>query len=160
VTRSSCSTSSLLHHLARHPEHRQLLRDEPGLWDRATEEFLRLDAPTISLSRTVTVDGEIGRCPVARGSHLGICYAAANRDPAEFDEPDTWDPAARRTATSLSARDRTAAWAPALLVEEHRAGELLHGGGRVVVVVGRELLRQPRRDLEEVRRALDGSRRR
>jgi cytochrome P450 len=51
-------------------------------------ELLRLDAPVQATARTATEDQLIGDTKIARGQQVLVVIAAANRDPAAFDEPD------------------------------------------------------------------------
>jgi cytochrome P450 len=77
--------------LARHPDAWRLLRERPELVPNAVDEVLRFHGTTHSVSRVATRDTEIGGCPVAAGSTLLLCLQAADRDPAAFPEPDTFD---------------------------------------------------------------------
>jgi cytochrome P450 len=83
--------SQALVHLARHPEHRQQLRDDPALLERAVEEFLRAFSPTQALARTVTQDTTLAGCPLQPGDRVLLAWASANRDPEAFDDPDSVD---------------------------------------------------------------------
>jgi cytochrome P450 len=51
-------------------------------------ELLRLDSPVQAAVRTATNDTTIGGVVVTAGSTALVVVAAANRDPAVFDEPD------------------------------------------------------------------------
>ncbi|MGH9036798.1 MAG: cytochrome P450, partial [Acidimicrobiia bacterium] len=74
--------------LVRHPGELELLRTDPGLWPTAVEEILRFDAPTKVQVRVVTEEHErVGR-RLQVGDVVYLCLAAANRDPAEFPDPD------------------------------------------------------------------------
>jgi cytochrome P450 len=55
------------------------------------EEVLRLESPTMGMVRHAVADTEIGGVPIPRGASIHLRYAAANRDPAVFDEPATLD---------------------------------------------------------------------
>jgi cytochrome P450 len=68
-----------------------LLRAQPEVIAAAVEELLRLDGPFISIGRTATADADVGGCPVHEGEKVIIYWAAADRDPAEFPDPDTFD---------------------------------------------------------------------
>ncbi|HVW31294.1 MAG TPA: cytochrome P450 [Acidimicrobiia bacterium] len=57
----------------------------------AVEEFLRIDAPVQALGRTLSRDVEMAGCPMRAGERVLLSWAAANRDPAEFPNPDTVD---------------------------------------------------------------------
>ena len=74
--------------LARNPDYRQQLIDDPALIPDATEEFLRVFAPQQALARTVTEDTEIGGVPMKKGEKVMMCWASGNRDEAEFENAD------------------------------------------------------------------------
>ena len=74
-----------------HPEIPALLRAEPERIPDAVEELLRLDGSFICIGRTARVDTELGGRPVKAGERVMIYWASANRDDAEFEQPDTFD---------------------------------------------------------------------
>lgn len=77
--------------LARQPDLFEALRADPALVPTAVEEFLRLDGPVLTATeRFATEDMVIGEVPVRRGDMLLVSLAAANRDPARFEEPDSF----------------------------------------------------------------------
>ena len=95
------------------PDERQRLLDDPALVRTAIDEMLRFDAPVQLGNRMVTEDSEIGGVPVKAGTSINLCIGAANRDPAQFPDPDQFDVGSyRRTGTSrLSpARINASAW--------------------------------------------------
>ena len=51
-------------------------------------ESLRLTTPLQLFARTAVADTTIGQCPVTSGSRVMLNFAAANRDPGEFDRPN------------------------------------------------------------------------
>lgn len=57
--------------------------------ENLTDELLRHDTSVMGLYRRATVDTVIGGVPVPAGATLWVSYAAANRDPAKFDAPET-----------------------------------------------------------------------
>ncbi len=78
---------STLWHLATHPEDRRRLVEDPALIDTAVEEFLRYYAP-VTVGRLAKEDVDLhGRC-VHAGERVVLPFAAANRDPAVFTDPD------------------------------------------------------------------------
>ena len=89
TSRSAISLS--LMHLKRFPGELEKLRANPGLIDAAVEEFLRFDAPTQRGIRTAREDFEIGGKQIRKGQLLHILIGAANRDPAQFPDPDRLD---------------------------------------------------------------------
>jgi cytochrome P450 len=64
------------------------LADRIGRADSSVvSELLRLDAPVQATARTATHDHCIGGVHVRRGQQALVILAAANRDPAVFEEP-------------------------------------------------------------------------
>lgn len=70
------------------PDVWEALRDDPKLIDAAVEETLRFDAPVQFLMRKATRPMRFDDCEVAPGENLTVIMAAANRDPAVYDNPD------------------------------------------------------------------------
>jgi len=77
--------------LLQHPGQLRRLREDRALLPTAIEEFMRYDSPLQLFERTATDDVEIGGITVARGQKIAALLGAANRDPAVFTEPDTFD---------------------------------------------------------------------
>jgi cytochrome P450 len=82
--------------LAREPRLQEKLRAEPALIPAAVEEFLRLDPSFVSVGRTAVRDAELGGQHVTAGDKVLIHWASANRDGAEFPDPDAFDLARER----------------------------------------------------------------
>lgn len=89
TTRNSLSGGMLA--LCENPEQRRLLIDTPSYIDSAVEEILRWVSPVNYMRRTATRDTEIAGQPIAEGDKIAMWYGAANRDPAAFDRPQTFD---------------------------------------------------------------------
>ena len=77
--------------LMRHPGELERLRRSPGLMPSAIEEMLRYDGPVQATVRHIRQDTEIAGTMVPVGSLIFVLLAAANRDPAEFVEPERFD---------------------------------------------------------------------
>lgn len=77
--------------LLRHPEQLRLLQRRPGLAGEAVQETLRYDAPFQFAHRTAMADLNINGATVEAGAHVTVWLAAANRDPEQFPDPDTFD---------------------------------------------------------------------
>jgi cytochrome P450 len=89
------STTSLLGNavrmLAEDPALQQRLRDQPEDIDVFVEEALRLESPFRQMMRSVPHDTTLGGIDIAAGSTVLLFFAAGNRDPAQFDDPDSVD---------------------------------------------------------------------
>src|SRR4029079_18698407 len=57
----------------------------------ACEEFLRYFSPLQTNARTVAADVELGGQSLREGERVLGSWAAANRDPEEFEDPDSVD---------------------------------------------------------------------
>lgn len=77
--------------LMRHPGELRRLRDDPTLGRSAIEEFLRYDGPVHVTARIAAVDVEVGGRTIGKGEQVAVSLGAANRDPAQFPEPDRLD---------------------------------------------------------------------
>ncbi len=77
--------------LGRHPDQMDLLRQNPEMGPRAIEEMLRYDGPVQATSRRAKVDAEIGGTAIPAGAECFVLLAAANRDPAQFSNPNRFD---------------------------------------------------------------------
>jgi cytochrome P450 len=73
------------------PDARAQLLAEPGLIDSAVEEFLRFESSNQLGNRITTRDAQVGGETLARGTRIHLCIGAANRDPAQFADPDRLD---------------------------------------------------------------------
>lgn len=78
--------------LTRQPDALQQLRDDPEIWPLALEELLRYVTPAQALVRQVKTDDlEIDGQRFPQGDLVIAAIAAANRDPAVFDDPERLD---------------------------------------------------------------------
>ena len=77
--------------LLRDPEQAEKLRARPELIPNAVEEALRCETPVQGMWRVTTCDTHLGDTAVPEGSFLMLRYAAANRDPAVFPDPEYFD---------------------------------------------------------------------
>ena len=74
-----------------HPEQRERLRAEPGLWPNAVDEILRFDSPVQRTGRIAYRDTEVAGEHVAAGRPVVTLLGGVNRDPEVFDEPQRFD---------------------------------------------------------------------
>jgi hypothetical protein len=75
-----------------HPEQWAALGADAGRASAVVEETLRYDPPVQLAGRNALQDMVIGDMTVAKGDIMLVLLAAAQRDPAEYDRPDTFDP--------------------------------------------------------------------
>jgi cytochrome P450 len=55
------------------------------------DEILRFDSPVQGLSRVATTDLDLGGEHIPSGARIHLLFAAANRDPEVFPDPDRFD---------------------------------------------------------------------
>ncbi|CCM80311.1 cytochrome P450 [Rhizobium mesoamericanum] len=79
-----------LAYLARNPKDQELLRSEPGRTVLAAEELLRAYS-TVQMIRVATKDIDFEGAPIRKGDYISCATMIANRDPAEFECPNTID---------------------------------------------------------------------
>ncbi len=77
--------------LLRFPDQLARLKADPSLIRGCVEEGLRFESSNQLGNRRLTADMEIGGEQLAAGTYIHIGIGAANRDPAEFAEPDRFD---------------------------------------------------------------------
>ena len=88
---------ALLHALATHPDQWALLRADPDLVAMAPDEAVRLESPVQMFFRTTTRDVVVDGSTVPAGRKVLLVFAAANRDPRRWADPDRFD--VRRNAS-------------------------------------------------------------
>jgi len=76
---------------AKFPEQYQKLRANPSLVRAAFDESLRWDSPSRMAGRITTREVEIGGYTVPARQRVGLMFAAANRDPRTWENPDRYD---------------------------------------------------------------------
>jgi cytochrome P450 len=81
---------NLLHVLADRPDLWQALRADRTLVAPAVEETLRYDSPVQLLWRTAARDIDLHGTTIREDERVMVVYAAANRDPDAFPDPDTF----------------------------------------------------------------------
>ena len=77
--------------LLAHPGEKARLRADPGLARTAVEEVLRFESSNQLGNRVATAPVRIGGTEFPPGTFVTIGIGAANRDPAQFPEPDRFD---------------------------------------------------------------------
>jgi cytochrome P450 len=74
--------------LAAHPDQAHQLYAAPELLPAMIEEVLRWDSPVQGLFRGTTAPATLAGVDLPEGSLVFVSFAAANRDPSHFDEPE------------------------------------------------------------------------
>jgi cytochrome P450 len=79
---------NMLNVLVERPDLWRRLREDRSLVETVIEETLRYESPVQQLLRVVTRDVEVSGVKIAEGEMVAVFFAAANRDPQEFPDPD------------------------------------------------------------------------
>ena len=80
-----------VHCLLHEPRAREQLRERPASIKGAIEETLRFASPNQLGNREVSEATHIGAVAFEPGAQITLCIGAANRDPAQFDQPERFD---------------------------------------------------------------------
>jgi hypothetical protein len=89
TTTNLISNAAVLLH--RDPDQRRQLARDPTRIPTAVEEFLRFDSPIQGLARTTTRDTAVRGVEIPKGKKVLLLFASANRDEAQFPEPERLD---------------------------------------------------------------------
>lgn len=76
--------------LAARPDQYQRLRGGADM-TVATEEFIRFVTPILNMCRVATRDYDLHGTTIRKGQQVVVMYPSANRDPAHFPDPETFD---------------------------------------------------------------------
>jgi cytochrome P450 len=88
--------------LMKHRDQWDALCLHPELVAGAVEEALRCEPPVVYHQRRTTAAASLGGCEIPAGEDVHVHFAAANRDPARFPEPDRFDVERREAGRHLS----------------------------------------------------------
>lgn len=79
----------------------RVMNEFPGEWSKlkadhslvpnAVSELIRWQTPLAHMRRTALADAEVGGKTIRKGDKVVMWYISANRDRAQFDEPDRFD---------------------------------------------------------------------
>jgi cytochrome P450 len=77
--------------LSAHPTEKKRLIENPGLIKTAVEEILRFESSNQLGNRLTTEPVELSGVTMPAGTSVTLCIGAANRDPQQFNDPETLD---------------------------------------------------------------------
>jgi cytochrome P450 len=77
--------------LLQHPAEKTRLIENPDLIKTAVEEMLRYESSNQLGNRMTTEQVEFGDITLAPGTPVTLCIGGANRDPAQFPDPERFD---------------------------------------------------------------------
>jgi cytochrome P450 len=77
--------------LLRNPDAWRDLAVHPEAIETAVEEFLRMESSNQLGNRRAAIETRIGGVTMPPGTYVHLCIGAANRDPAQFPDPDRCD---------------------------------------------------------------------
>ncbi len=83
--------ANLIRAFCEFPDQWQALRAEPKLLRNAFDEALRWDSPSRLAGRIAMKDIEIDGITIPEGTRCGLLFAAANRDPRKWTDPEAFD---------------------------------------------------------------------
>ncbi|MEM7551193.1 MAG: cytochrome P450 [Bacteroidota bacterium] len=87
-TSSSLIGTGLLN-LCLYKDQLKILKESKETFENAINELLRYDASVQIVGRIASEDVEIKGKRITKGSYLTLCLGAANRDPNQFEKPDS-----------------------------------------------------------------------
>jgi cytochrome P450 len=82
------STATMLYLIATVDGLRERLTSDPSLIPAMIDECLRIESPSIVMSRVVLSDTALAGQPIGVGDRIALVISSANRDPLVFDRPD------------------------------------------------------------------------
>ncbi len=92
ATTTHDALGNLLWALFTHPDELAAVRADPSRLPAAIEELFRWETPVAVLPRLCLPGASLGGVEIPPESQALFAIAAANRDPAVFDDPDSFDP--------------------------------------------------------------------
>ncbi len=76
--------------LLTHPDALERVYADRELIPEVIEETLRWETSVTLVSRVAVADTEVGGCPIAKGSPIGVLTGSSNRDEDRWDDGDQW----------------------------------------------------------------------
>jgi cytochrome P450 len=87
---TTSALASMIYEVFSDSKRRDLIKSDPALIPVAVEETLRLHPPFFGFFRRAKVEVEVAGVTIQPGDDVYLGWAAANRDPTVFSEPDTF----------------------------------------------------------------------
>jgi len=91
ITTTTALIGNALLHLGQHAHQRRRVQTAPEQIPAGVEELLRFEPPVQWLTRVTTRQVELHGTTLAAGARVLMLWAAANRDPAQFSDPENLD---------------------------------------------------------------------
>lgn len=88
---TAMALSVMVHRLGRDHDLQNFLRDNHDRVEDFVEESLRINSTTTFMQKTAKSDVVLGGAEIKEGDPVLISWAAANRDPREFENPNVFD---------------------------------------------------------------------
>ncbi len=102
VDTTNALISNMINAFAEHPEQWDALRADRSLLPAAVEETLRWDTPIRMFLRRTATEADVAGVTIPADANVVALFPAANRDPAAFTDPDTFDITAERRTKHLA----------------------------------------------------------
>jgi cytochrome P450 len=102
IDSTALALASAMYRLIETPALQDDLRANPDRLPNFIEEVLRLEAPVQGLYRRLLNDINIAGVDIPKGEVVVLRFGAANRDPAQFAEPDAMQPERKNARTHLT----------------------------------------------------------
>ena len=87
---TSSAIANAVHLLCTHAHERAKLEQNGDLLPRAIEEVLRYESPIQGMFRTTAAPAEVSGVKIPADAKVRLLYAAANRDPGRWSDPDVF----------------------------------------------------------------------
>ncbi len=88
---TQCLIGNLVNRLLAHPDQLARVRGDRSLIPAAVAETIRIETPLQLTKRVALSDYALGENTIRSGEQVLLCLAAANRDPAQYPEPERYD---------------------------------------------------------------------
>lgn len=92
------ASGNLLVAMLTEPSLLEAVRQNRSMLRGAIEEALRWEPPISTVVRVAKRDCQLGGIDIPEGTNVSVSVAAANRDPAHYQDPDRFDPTRKNIA--------------------------------------------------------------